>query len=254
MPQSSGGIGYNISNAKNLVLEVKEGYKAMTEKIKNGWIPVSNALTTKWVSINSEKYEKVLAKHMADIHLTTGNVLNWLIGIFIESVNYYIDSETGVSLTQEGAEVVSDFDLTSYKLDPSDSNLRIDFSGDNTDLKTIVKSATRTFAEGTDFKIEDSSTASTLYNIINDYINEVKAQVTRSYGNLSSASAFPGDVQQSTIDGLISNVTAQLEQLSTFVEDLKVALEGMVGVITTAQENVSTAVQNANGVDSSTIF
>lgn len=245
MAQSSGGIGYNISNAKNLILEVKQGYKDMTSKMEDGWPTVSNDLVTKWVSINSEKYEKTLAQHLADTHLTAGNVLNELIGIFINAVNHYIDSETGTTLTKDGQEIYSDFDLSSYKLDTSDTDLRIDYANDNASFKNVVKAATREFGEGTDFKIEDANVAQTLYSTIESYVNDVKNQVTTSYSQLSSAAAFPGDIQQGTLDSLISNVTAKVESLSTYLADLETVLENMVGVIKSAQDDVSSAVGTA---------
>ena len=255
MSQSSGGIGYNITQAKSLIAEVKQGYKDMTNKMQDGWATVSNDMNTKWVSINSEKYEKTLAQHLADTHLTAGNILNELIGIFIVSVNHYIDSEVGTTLTKDGQEVTTDFDLASYKLDVADSQLRIDYSGDNENFKSVVKAAQRNFGEGTDFKIEDANVAQTLYSTIESYVNDVKAQVTNSYSGLSSASAFPGDVQQGTLDNLIANVTAQVEKLSTYLADLESVLEEMVGVIKTAQEEVSsTASSAADSIANASIF
>lgn len=248
------GIGYNISQAKNLIGDVKRGYTEMYNKMTNNWGGVSTAFTTKWVSINSEKYEKALAKHIAETHLAATKTIDALIHMYINATNKWITDECGTDLTSGGEAIESDFDLKSYLLEETSTEYRIDATSENESLKSIVTAAKRDFSEGTDMKIEDASVAQTLYTEIESYVNDVKTAVSNSYDELDTSAAFHGNVQQTSIDNLTQTVNRQVQNLTTFLGDLRTVLEEMVGIHIKADQDVGTAATEASAAVSEIIF
>lgn len=248
------GIGYNISQAKNLIGQVKQGYTNMYNTMTNNWGGVSSAFTTKWVSINSEKYEKALAKHIAETHLAATQTIDALIHLYINATNKWITDECGTDLTSGGETMESDFDLKSYLLEETSTDYRIDAVSENDTLKGTVKAAKRDFSEGTDMKIEDAATAQTLFTEIETYVNDVKTAVSSSYDALDTSSAFHGDVQQTSIDNLTQSVNAKVQELTTFLGDLQTVLEEMVGIHIKADQEIGAAATEAANAVSETIF
>lgn len=238
-------ISYNIQDADDIAKSIVTMYKSITDKIKEGWGPVSSDFVAKWNNTLSERYEIALSKHMAYVHLCAGALLKDLSLDFINGLNRFIADETNTQVSYGGEEITVNYDLKSYIIDPTDGDYKIDYVSDNEALKNTVKPSTRDYSNG-QMSLEDASVAQNLYATIENYVQNVKAVVNNSIGTIEDKKAFEGPTSTQKFTEKVALVTNSLGVLDAWLDKFEDELENLVNVTIKSEEDVANSVSTEN--------
>ena len=210
-------IGFNITEANNLINTVISTYKSLASKVTEGWPSIKSTMTTNWVGESELECEKQLTARLVELDGHVHNSISDLVKLLKTLGNAYIEYET-----------------TAY-LQTSVNGTMTDATLPESNVPGVVKYIDRTISEGTTRGVTSGGDA-TIKTALSTYINEVKSIAIAAANQISAASAFPG-TQSSSIDNYISAIMNGVARVETCVKTIYTALgEAVKGHQETAAE------------------
>ena len=214
-------IGYNISQAKQLMEDIAQNYKDLASSISTEWDSVVSTLQTEWIGEDEQNFEGKFAERLCTLY------------------------ENAHELAKGSCETIADLAESwnkfqaSNNLDGSASNssgITIDIP-DLSFTNPIVEQNEITFDEAIDRGLRSSGSAGVIQQTVTDYVNNIKEAANNMFGEIKSNNAFFGE-QTASIDSFIVAVGEAIGEVLVAVKDLFTALE------TLAQSNYTESVSS----------
>ena len=215
-------IGYNISQAKQLMEDIAQHYKDLQNNITSEWENVVSTLQQEWIGEDEQDFEVKFADRICELYDNAHKLAQGAcqtIADLAESwekfqYNNTLDGNTG------GNSAPSTIDIP-------------DLSFEN----PIVSKKDRPLSESDDKGLRSSGSATTIQTTVADYANNLKEAAQNMFSEIQSSNAFFGD-QTSSIDAFVAAVGEAIGEVIAAVKDLHTALE------TLANSNYTSSVQS----------
>ena len=215
-------IGYNISQAKQLMEDIAQHYKDLQNNITSEWENVVSTLQQEWIGEDEQDFEGKFADRICELY------------------------DNAHKLAQGACQTIADLAESWYKFQASNtldgagggnsSSLTIDIP-DLSFTNPIVELKAVTFDEGTSRGLRSSGSATTIQTTVTDYATNVKEAAQNMFSEIQSSNAFFGD-QTSSIDAFVAAGGEAIGEVVAAVKDLYTALE------TLANSNYTSSVQS----------
>ena len=215
-------IGYNISQAKQLMEDIAQHYKDLQNNITSEWDSVVSTLQQEWIGEDEQDFEGKFADRICELY------------------------DNAHKLAQGACQTIADLAVSWDKFQASNTldgasggnsaSLTIDIP-DLSFTNPIVSKKDRPLSEADDKGLRSSSSATTIQTTVEDYANNLKEAAQNMFSEIQSSNAFFGD-QTSSIDAFIAAVGEAIGEVIVAVKDLHTALE------TLANSNYTSSVQS----------
>lgn len=206
-PWSDGGeaIGYNQTEAMNVIEQMKGGLTALKTAMEDNWSTMATTFQTNWVGEDEAAFEKTFAEELGKMYTNCDTVVGSAMKFIVDAANAWADWQTGVA-NQFAGGTVAKLDEYSHQAD------------------TIsITPAEQSFDQSTTRGLQSGDAQNALVQSIEEYVNIVQGAFDGIYSTIETGKAFVGSEQAGAmnefIHGLSESMRLVLKMVDTFKEE-----------------------------------
>lgn len=230
-------IGYNSSNAEDLVKEIKATHEKIADAMKSGWNKLSRTMQDEWVGADESNAEATLAKHMCDLFASCATAINGTIE-GIAQLNTDWVNFTNQNKIQGGQGSSS---LTDSTFAGSTHYVDEGFGA----ISDTVKDPALTFSKDQRIGLASAESAGAITSALDIYVEGVGKEIDSLYTSIKTTDAFFGEKQEEQMAFYLQKVGEALGKVVAYVEEIKTALTKVVTQVTETAKVSATAMETA---------
>ena len=230
-------IGYNVSEAENLMRNLIESYDSLGKTIENEWTRVVQVLQNEWIGEDEQDYEIKLVKKVNSLYTNAYNLVQTSCNTIVNMVSTWHEFQQNNTINGEKGTDIGKSEATMPSI---------------TKNEELLKAKEKTFSATDDRGLRQNSSAQTIKTSMDSYISNIDAKTKDLYYKIKSSNAFFGE-QTTSIDGYISKLGDAIIQVVTSIKDLYNALDTLASTqyTSTSTESAVSFTSNLDKVDQS---
>lgn len=209
----NGFIGFNPEKINELMQLIADSYQSIGEKMASGWNNVSSTMQSNWKGLDEQDYEDKLAKRMNSLYGSSTSLVNAMIQQIKNLADSWKDFQArnilqgGDNATMSARPVAYEFSIPALKV---------------YDMWTIVKLNENSFA-GENLGLV-SGGGNVIKLTVDNYVNQIKNDISSMYAQFDSSSAFLGS-QSQEVNNYLQAVSRVIQAVATDISDMYTAID-----------------------------